>query len=86
MPFIPPEDRSKEGLSYSPIPGERCYAQYKDMMDTWRASPRWTTVDAILADYITDPIRRAEFLAFLVFFQIHVMPYEERKRKENGDI
>lgn len=86
MPFIKQEDRNKEGLSYSQIAGERCYAQYKDMMDTWVRSPRWTTVDAILADLIPDATKRAEILAFLVFFSLHVVPYEEMKRKENGDI
>jgi hypothetical protein len=86
MPFIKQEDRKKSFLTYSQIPGERCYAQYKDMMAAWIASPRWATVDAILANYIPDQLKRAEFLAFLVFFNLHVIPYEEMKRKENGDI
>lgn len=88
MPFIKQEDRAKNKvqLLYSVIPGERCYAMYLDMIETWRANPRWTTVDAILTNFIPDQQDRAEFLAFMVFFSLHVMPYEEQKRVENGDI
>jgi len=88
MPFIDRESRelSPDKLMFSPIAGDRCYAHYKEMMAIWRVAPRWTTVDAILASYIPDQQKRAEFLAFMVFFNIHVMPYEEQKRKENGDI
>lgn len=83
MPFVTQEHRDNPDTS---IPGDLCYVYYKFMMEEWKNSPRWTTVDKILKNMIDDPHQRAEFLAFLVFFNIHVMPYEQMKREENGDI
>ena len=40
--------------------------------------------DATLYGPIT--ITRAKYLAWDVFFHLHVMPYELAKQKENGDI
>ena len=93
------EGLTKRGLEIQV--GDMCYVHYKRMVEYWKANPRWTTaheiyqavmtkrwqmafVDRLTADqldYIT-----ARELAWQVFFQLHVMPYEEEKRLENGDI
>ena len=83
MPFVELEHREKQDFE---VPGDRCYIEYRKIMTAWAASPRWTMVDAIAAQIWPDKWKRALILAFLVFFCLHVMPYEEKKRKENGDI
>ena len=90
MPFVTQEHR----LHPDPeIPGDRCYIEYQKMMDAWRANPRWTTVDKLaqqLIGYVTGgattPYKASALLAFVVFFNLHVMPYEFKKREENGEI
>jgi len=83
MPFVDEEHRRAQDFE---IPGDRCYWEYKLIMDKWRNSPRWTTVDAIAERLWPDDWKRAFALAFLVFFVLHVMKYERIKRIENGDI
>ncbi len=83
MPFVDQEHREKQDFE---IPGDRCYIEYRKMMTAWGLAPRWATVDAIAAYIWKDRWQRAMVLAFLVFFVLWVMPYEEKKRKENGDI
>ena len=73
-------------------PGDRCYKFYKAMVEQWKAEPRWTTAHNIMKDapmQVYDSIPDdmvAQRLAWEVFFQLYVMPYELKKRKENGDI
>jgi hypothetical protein len=60
------------------------------MMDEWKKERRWTTADKIYAsvmhkDESLDE-QRAKELAWQVFFVFHVLPYEEEKREEHGDI
>jgi hypothetical protein len=96
MPFITPERRALieegKGGSLHPIqPGDRCYMYYKEMVAKWKAEPRWTTAHEIRKHMWLYPVlhvddRIAEDLAWQVFFQIHVMEYERKKREENGDI
>ena len=88
MPFVNAEHR----LTPDPnIPGDRCFVMYREIMNRWNAEPRWTTVDSIYSWVVdtnqSDPEwQRAKELAYQVFFQLHVMPYELKKQKENGDI
>jgi hypothetical protein len=63
------------------------------MVDRWRANPRWTTAHEIYKDTIYGPDSLASIeemtardLAWQVFFNIHIMDYERKKREENGDI
>ena len=90
MPAIKQEARENPDPA---VPGDRCYVFYKELMEMWRESPRWTTVDRILETLmnflngdVNNASRRAAILAFLVFFCREVMPYEESKFKENGAI
>lgn len=83
MPFVSKEHRANPDAT---VPGDRCYMKYKQMISAWTASPRWTCVDQILEDFISDEDERAFFLAFLVFFSKHVMKYEDQKEAENGPI
>ena len=98
MPFILQERRDRitcEGLnSVMPVqPGDLCYVYYKVMVNRWNASPRWTTAHELFKEVITYEVTQTELdegiarlLAWQVFFQLHVMPYELKKREENGDI
>lgn len=83
MPFIKAEHRDNPNVN---IPGDRCYIEYSNMMKKWRADPRWTTVDDIACLLFPGQFARARFLAFLVFFSKTVIPYEDKKEKENGTI
>lgn len=83
MPFVDGEHREEPDMT---IPGDRCYVEYRAIMAKWKENPRWTTVDDIAQRIWPDPFKRAFFLAFLVFFELHVMPYEIRKQWQNGDI
>ena len=101
MPFIKPERRPVIDLwvnrgkkpRFSLDVGDMCYAYYKVMVDAWRADPRWTTAHMIYDElfnsrksYVTSKQITASGLAWQVFFHLHVMPYEIKKRDENGDI
>ena len=87
MPFVTQEHRDKPDIT---IPGDRCYIYYKKMVDEWKKSPRWTTADALYHFVKTEDIllseQVAKELAWQVFFQKYVMPYEDLKGKENGTI
>lgn len=83
MPFVDAQHRENPDMT---VAGDRCYVEYKRIMTAWRSNPRWTTVDQLLVWIYPNPVKRAFFLAFLVFFSTHVLNYEEIKKKENGDI
>ena len=95
MPFVKQDRRAiidGGGFPVDGQPGDFCYLYYKPMVDAWSADPRWTTADAIYQDVlerrpIMAPNKVAALdLAWQVFFNLHVMPYELKKREENGDI
>lgn len=75
-------------------PGDLCYVYYKQMVDKWKANPRWTMAHEIKKSMFfgdnagseTEDDFVAKELAWEVFFQLYVMPYELEKRKLNGDI
>lgn len=94
MPFIQQDRREPllEGTLKPAVPGDICFLHYKRMVDQWRALPSWTTAHSIYkcvketsADASSDD-QLAKELAWQVFFQLYVMPYEIEKQKENGDI
>ena len=98
MPFIKQSRRDAIdahglGVLYEIQPGDVCYQYYKPMVDAWKKEPRWTTAHNILREVnyalVHEPNRdyhTARSLAWMVFFQLYIMPYELEKRKENGDI
>lgn len=89
MPFVTAEHRAKPNLD---IPGDLCYTYYKHLIEKWRNEPRWTTAHNLYKEmlneqpYLGIDQRAAYQLAWQVFFQLRVMPYEMQKMKENGDI
>lgn len=83
MPFVDEEHRAKPDVH---IPGDRCFLEYQFIRRQWAESPRWTTVDTLAECIWPNKWKRAFALAFLVFFCLWVMPYEMKKREENGDI
>lgn len=90
MPFITKDRR--EAFPQDPQPGDLCYKYYKPLVDTWMASPRWTTVHNLFKQYFlshvddSDDEWAARTLAWQVFFQLHIMPYELEQRAKNGGI
>lgn len=99
MPFITSKRRTlidSKGLDglEEIQPGDRCYVFYREMVKKWMANPRWTTAHRIYAEVLVCPRGGAALkdnevareLAWQIFFQLWVMPYERRKLEENGDI
>ena len=97
MPFIEQKRRDLidiHGIAVltDPQPGDLCYSYYKPMVDAWKKNPRWTTAHEIfrkmMLEYNTFSFddAAAYSLAWQVFFNLHVIPYELEKRKSNGDI
>lgn len=83
MPFVTDDHRKNPNPL---IAGDRCYVHYRRMMTMWKTNPRWTTFDEMARFLYPDDEKRALFLALLVFFVFHAVPYEELKMEENGDI
>ena len=91
MPFVDQDHRNNLDPAIS---GDRCYVNYVEIMGEWRDSPRWTTVDTMMQQLISFlgnegvsiENKAAALLAFMVFFNLHVMEYEQKKREEHGDI
>ncbi len=83
MPFVSAEHRFTPDMEIS---GDRCFLEYKYLLEEWTKSPRWTTVDELATRMFPDKHDRAFFLAFLVFFAEKVMPYEISKKGANGDV
>lgn len=92
MPFI--EQKLRQPLLKGKIQpeavGDLCFLAYHDMVEEWKENPRWTTAHNIykavcLAWEINDE-NTARHLAWQVFFQNFVIPYENEKEKINGTI
>lgn len=74
--------------------GDKCYYFYKKMMGKWNKERRWTIAhniyktmrDSVKQNFMDIDSMRAYELAWQVFFQLQVMPYELEKQTENGDI
>lgn len=96
MPFTTSEARRMTDQIGPQVVGDRCFIAYRHMLRKWRSSPRWTTAHEIYRDDViagtgerssgsSDDVV-AWHLAWQVFFNLHVMPYELVKRTENGEI
>ena len=82
--------------------GDACYLIYREFVEEWKKEPRWTTVHNIYKTKLMDTMWLYKFkcndrftyndwvtalhLAWQVFMDLYVMPYERDKRAENGDI
>ena len=92
MPFIKQQKRKKIAERKLTVfePGDRCYVVYKELMDAWRANPRWATADAlygqILAHKGDKDWKRAADLAWQGFFALEGGPYERNGRRKNGNV
>ena len=94
MPFVTPARRKYLDGGGEPIElGDMCYNFYKPMVEAWKANPRWATAPDIYKrmveefDFLSNEDDRVAYrLAWEVFFALHVLEYEKRKREENGDI
>jgi hypothetical protein len=98
MPFITSEARRMTDTIGPKEVGDKCFLFYRKMLRAWRTSPRWTTAHDLYRDMVMEPMngtknafktdddKAAIELAWQVFFQLHVMPYELQKRTMNGEI
>ncbi len=95
MPFTTSEARRMTDVVGPTTVGDKCFLEYREMLRKWRASPRWTTAHEIYRDGVVggtighpynDDSVIALHLAWQVFFQLHVIPYELVKRTENGEV
>lgn len=86
MPFVPAEHRLPE---HEPCcVGDDCYWEYFKLMGLWKKEPRWANAHNITKDWfgLQSDEDTAHFLAYMVWFNKIVMPYEDLKEKENGAI
>lgn len=94
MPFTEQQRRQPmlDGTLQEPKPGDYCFKYYHPMVQKWKAERRWTTAHNIYKDMLKQRPYRvmdeavAEELAWQVFFQLYVMPYEHEARQRNGDV
>lgn len=101
MPFITQDRRKfiKEGTLEAEFftPGDHCYVYYKEMVDEWKVNPRWATAHALYKVMTAELLKQKRLygvsdktcayeLAWQVFFQRYIMPYEMKKMEENGGI
>ena len=87
MPFVPDDNRVDMAHGGPPISrGDHCYLEYRELMDSWRLSSRWTTIDQFAERIWPDPKVRAAGLALLVFMHKHGFGYEDAQCAKNGDI
>ena len=91
MPFITSEARNMTDKIGPQVVGDRCFLVYRRLLRAWRAAPKWTTAHELYRDlddagYATRDDQIAAKLAWQVFFQLHVIPYELQKRTLNGEV
>ncbi len=86
MPFTTPENRNKTDAIGPVERGDYCFRHYRRQIRAWKKSRRWTTADELAENLFPDQEKRAEFLAYLVFFIKHVMTYENEKEAINGPV
>lgn len=94
MPFITGEARRMTDTIGPREVGDHCFLHYREMLRKWRHTPRWRTAHEIYKDLLlgcqgkslADDDVIAKHLAWQVFFHGVVMPYEDLKRVENGQV
>jgi collagenase-like PrtC family protease len=96
MPFITKDARKRLDGNSKAVPasrGELCYVFYRGMVRIWKLEPRWTTADAIYGavrayeqSNANEDQKRANNLAWQVFYSRFVWPYEQKMMRKNGDI
>lgn len=88
MPFVPQRNRRSLAVGEPPkTVGDECYQYYLPMIHRWRKERRWTTAHNLFKEaFNVNDQEAARTLAFLVFMIREVMPYEEGKAKENGEV
>lgn len=100
MPYIKQEARKRLADGEAPqAPGEINYLFYQSMLKAWKVKPSYDTVHDILhckrealqivsliASACPKCLETGFTLAFMEFYRRKVVPYEERKIVENGDI
>lgn len=94
-------DLCDKDIRFAEEKGDLCYLIYKDLLAEFKANPRWRTIHDIYKTKLIETFWLFKFkgtkfsredaltalhLAWQVFFINVVMPYEEQKMEENGDI
>lgn len=92
MPFITQTERNALARGdQTKSAGQACYTYYVPMVIAWRKERRWTTAHNLYRgirekSYPDADEKAAAELAWQVFFNLHVMPYEKEQQEKNGDI
>lgn len=89
MPFIPMQERVRlaDPKERPNKPGELCYLVYKNLVESWDKNPSWTLFHQMLgATFGWNDLQTAKVAALMVFFIEKIMPYEQIKKLEAGDI
>lgn len=89
MPFIdaPSRMRLLDPKEKPTTPGELCFIFYKPMVEAWKQKQSWSLFHTMVgAAFGWNDMQTAKVLALVMFFCEHVLPYEARKKAENGDI
>lgn len=96
MPFITSEARRMTDTIGPKEMGDYCFLKYRLMIQAWKKSRRWTTAHDLYLkmrlETNSPPLsttydeKVAYELAWQVFFNLHVMPYEIEKRIVNGEV
>ena len=86
MPFVEPSCRDPQHAIC--CVGDICFCEYRHLVEEWNKNPRWTNAHEITKKHfdLSDDQHTAAFLAWMVWFNKKVMPYEDKKEKENGTI
>jgi len=97
MPFTTKEAKDITKAVGPQEKGDHCNLAFKPLVDEWVKNARWTTAHELYKDVKSrlsvdftrlDDYEKDKFvaldLAWQVFFNMYVMPYEEMKRNING--
>lgn len=86
MPFVKNYRRAGALTGQYDEPGDKCFVQYKALMDVWKNENRWRHIDEFARRIWPDDQQRAAALALLVFMHKHGFRYEDAQCAANGDI
>jgi len=86
MPFVKKECREPGHIPCAV--GDWCYLEYRRLMNAWTENRSWTTAHRLTREFfgISDDMKTAKFLAWMVWFCREVMEYEKEAEARNGEI
>lgn len=87
MPFTEWESRIMALQGITKAVGDKCFLAYRPLKLDWDKEPRWTTAhNQFKTMFNLSDDEAAKQLAWWVHFVLNVIPYEIKKRDQNGDV